>query len=249
VLSWSILLHDVAKVLKTSVNPATGAVIILRDPIHPFHSAIVAATIMARQGFSHHSNQLQNVELEEWVALVQSAIIEDPLLSATSPSRYSTSLYPLKHDNTVLPHILSQLQHLFGTNSMVTDIITLILLHQSITFVHHFPAAAPLTDHEIITLISPRLLWLLALLHLVDSGSYQLCHPEVQRSYSEEIRQSYHRLEELQTNKSKEEDDGVLIIQAAVEEEEEIPSQQTDTNAASDNSSTETNEIPVQNGV
>ena len=208
ILSWAILLHDVAKVMKKGADGH-----ILRDPIHPFNSAIVTARIFARLGFSHSGGAVGGwqQEVEEWVQMVQSAIVQDEHEEAAG--EYSPSIYPLRHDNSVLPAILLHLDHLFGTDTLMTDVTRLVLLHQSIPFIAIYPPASPLTDDEVLALLPSgdggvRLLRLLGWLHVVDSGSYQINRPELQAKYVREIEDKVEQLMRLR------EEEGVAVIGA-----------------------------------
>ena len=208
ILSWAILLHDVAKVMKRDEKGH-----VLRDPIHPFNSAIVTARIFARLGFSHSGGGVGGwqQEVEEWVQMVQSAIVQDEQDGAVG--EYSPSIYPLRHDNSVLPAILLHLDHLFGTDTLMTDVTRLVLLHQSIPFIATYPPASPLSDEEIMALLPTgqggvRLLRLLGWLHVVDSGSYQINRPELQAKYVREIEDKMEQLVRLR------EEEGVAVISA-----------------------------------
>ena len=213
VLSWAILLHDVAKVMKKS-----EAGHILRDPIHPFNSAIVTARIFARQGFSHSGGGGGGWQqaVEEWAGMVQAAIVRDDS-EAAAGSEYSPSIYPLRHDNAALPGVLLHLEHLFGTDTLMSDVTRLVLLHQSIPFIAAYPPASPLSDEEVLALLpggeaGARLLRLLGWLHVVDSGSYQINRPEQQSKYVREIEDKVEQLMRLG------EAEGVAVV-SAVEQE------------------------------
>ena len=211
ILSWAILLHDVAKVMKKGADGQ-----ILRDPIHPFNSAVVTARIFARLGFSHSGSGVGGwqQEVDDWVQLVQSAIVQDEQEATAAAGEYSPSIYPLRHDNSVLPAILLHLDHLFGTDTLMTDVTRLVLLHQSIPFIAVYPPASPLTDDEILALLPSgegglRLLRLLGWLHVVDSGSYQINRPELQAKYVREIEDKVEQLVRLRA------EEGVSVISAA----------------------------------
>ena len=211
VLSWAVLLHDVAKIMKWET--VVGG-IIKRDPIHPFNSAVVAARVFARMGFSHGGGGAWETEVEEWVQLVQSAIVKD---DAVDMGRgYTSTLYPLKHDNACIPAILTHLGHLFGTNTLVADVVTLVLLHQSIPFVEDFPPAAALSDEETVGLLTGRMIRLLGMLHVVDSGSYQMADRRQQDAY---VGQIWEKVEQLERRK---EESGVQVIGVEGGEEEEV---------------------------
>ena len=153
---------------------------IQRDPIHPFKSAVVAVKVLAKQVFT---DAQMETKIENWCKLVNSAVVADTCSTNTN-SLYNRSMYALKHDNSILSDILSGLNDIFGTCIMVSDIIKLVLLHQSVTFIEMFPPAAPLTEAEIMQHFTPRLMWLLSLVTTVDSCSYNINKPEYQKKYS-----------------------------------------------------------------
>ena len=175
ILNWALLLHDLGKIIEFDSRHE-----IQRDPIHPFKSATVAMKVLAKQVFT---NAEMETNIENWCKLVNSAVVVDTCCTNTN-SLYNRSMYALKHDNSILSDILSGLDDIFGTSTMVSDIIKLVLLHQSVTFIEMFPPAAPLTEAEIMQHFTPRLMWLLSLLTTVDSCSYLINNPENKKKYS-----------------------------------------------------------------
>ena len=167
-VKWAVILHDLAK---KPVDPITGEKI--RDAIHPFRSAVLAAKILPNHGFGV-TDQYEST-IRSWSKYTHEAITLD------EKGR------PI-HDNGKLPEITDGIEKIFKRNSSASKIVTSILLHQSLNFLKQWPDAAPITDQEIKRYIDDNLLRALGPLVKADSDSWQLFNPEKKANFDQQIK-------------------------------------------------------------
>ena len=166
-VKWAVLLHDLAK---KPIDPLTGEKI--RDAVHPFRSAVLAAKILPNHGF-YVTGQYENT-IGSWSAYTYDAVTTD------------VKGRPI-HDNEKLPEITDGIDKMFERNSSTSKIVKSILFHQSLNFLKQWPDAAPLTDQEIKDYIDDGLLEVLGLLVKADSYSWQLFKPENRANFNQQI--------------------------------------------------------------
>ncbi len=166
-MQLAVLLHDLAK---RPVDPITGAKI--RDAIHPFRSAVLAAEILPNHGF-YVTDQFQG-SIESWSEYTNQAVTTD------SKGR------PI-HGNAKLPGIITGIDEMFERNSATSIIVKSILFHQSLNLLKEWPDAAPLTDWELKLFINDDLLKVLGPLVRADSASWQLFKPENRKKFDQQI--------------------------------------------------------------
>lgn len=168
IIIFGLLFHDIAKRGPPEMKT--------KDPVHPFTSAAKTLRIFNKLGW------LVNPDLVEEAA---------NYIHNASYFEYWGDFM----DNTKLPQIYQYLLHITGlletpsspytsysdlTRNLekeklfIFEILAIILFHQSIDFNPEFPNYTPLTNEEIHLYLSPRLLNLLAILVIGDSGSYFL---------------------------------------------------------------------------
>ena len=175
-VQWAIVLHDLAK---KPVDPKTGEKI--RDAIHPFRSAVLAAEILPNHGFSVTDQYAQTIS--PWGKYTNEVIITG------GKGR------PI-HDNRKLPGLIDGIDQMFARNSSASIIVTSILFHQSLNLLKQWPDAAPLTDQEMKQYIDHNLLSVLGPLVKADSDSWQLFNPKNRAKFN---RQIGNRLKQIKT--------------------------------------------------
>ena len=166
-VQWAVVLHDLAK---RPVDPITGEKI--RDAIHPFRSAVLAAEILPNHGFNVTDQYEQTIR--PWGKYTNEAII------AGEKGR------PI-HDNRKLPGIIEGIDLMFERDSSASIIVKSILFHQSLNLLVQWPDAAPLTDQEVKQYIDDDLLTVLGLLVKADSDSWQLFNPANRALFNRQI--------------------------------------------------------------
>jgi hypothetical protein len=168
IILLSLLFHDIAKKGPPEIET--------KDPFHPFTSASKTLRILSRLGWISHPECV-----EETIEFINS-----------SSFYYKWALFM---NNDRLPEIYRRLLYVTGLlndcNCEFTsyadvcrgvekerlycfEIISLVLLHQSVDFDPSYPMFTPLNRDEMRRFLTPRLLVLLSLVHKGDSGSYFL---------------------------------------------------------------------------
>lgn len=166
-VQWAVVLHDLAK---RPVDPITGEKI--RDAIHPFRSAVLAAEILPSHGFNVTDQYEQTIR--PWGKYTNEAIIT------------GEKGRPI-HDNRKLPGIIEGIDNMFERNSSASIIVKSILFHQSLNLLIQWPDAAPLTDQEVKQYIDDDLLAALGLLVKADSDSWQLFNSVNRAQFNRQI--------------------------------------------------------------
>jgi hypothetical protein len=168
IILYGLLFHDIAKRGPPEIET--------KDPLHPFTSAAKALKIFSRLGWIQHAENVEEISeyisnaffFHEWANFMDNQklpMIYKQLLYATGlisdmNSSYQ-NYYQLTND---LPR-----EKLF-----VFEILAIILFHQSVDLDPKYPNFTPLTEEEMNSYLSPRLLNLLTILHIGDNGSYNL---------------------------------------------------------------------------
>jgi len=165
---------------------------IIRDPAHPFKSAVIVAQLLATHNFAHKDYNSQ--QFGELIDSINHAIIPATPKHAKGNGHADERFV---HDNNKLPDILKQLHHVFGGNTTAAMILKIVLLHQSIDFLPEYQPGSPLTDDEIVDLIDPHLLRMLRMLTQVDSASYSMCDKESLYRNMKIIKSTEERLQRL----------------------------------------------------
>jgi hypothetical protein len=169
---WIIFFHDIDKVHGKKV----------KDTMHPFKSAVVAAKDLPGLGFPIS---------EEYASLLT------PWSKKTAGAYISRWLRPPKPDNRKLPEILSGINRLFGKNAPAALITQTVLLHTSLDVDKNYPTPAPLKENEIRLFISRELFPLLKVMMLSDNEGWSLFKPEVREQQRHDTLQAFKRVEEL----------------------------------------------------
>ncbi len=159
---WIGLLHDIAK-----KPPAQG----IREHIHAFTSAALAAPILPAMGFP--VTPAYPGIITDWQELVRSAILFDGEME-----------YP---DNTQLPQIIAGLDEMFGADSAAALILKTILFHISFSWIADWPAAAPLSEAETRAYIDEPLLEALIIMALMDTDAWSLFDHSPREHYRQEV--------------------------------------------------------------
>lgn len=168
IIIYGLLFHDIAKRGPPQMET--------KDPVHPFTSAAKALRIFNNLGWIVNSNIVNEAAdfihnasfYHNWGDFMDNnklPQIYQYLLYATGLLETQTTPYQSYN------HLTKDLQK---ENLVIFEILALILLHQSIDFDPEFPNFTPLSDQEISKYLSPRLLNLLSILAIGDSGSYFL---------------------------------------------------------------------------
>ena len=170
-MTWSLLLHDLAK------RPDSGN----RDSAHAFRSGVLAARALPGLGFP--TTRHYEAVVEGWSQLTAGAIRE----------RDGTFVL----DSRALPEIVSGLERMFGRLSCGFPIVMAILLHNSLDTVRDWPPPAALTEEEMRRFLDPRLLGLLGAVIMADSSAWHLFDSARLREYRVEIRRALGRAAEI----------------------------------------------------
>ena len=168
IMLWALLFHDIAKKGPPTIQG--------RDPFHPFTSASRAMMIFDRLGWIQRGQLVG--ELAE---LIDGAFV--------------VINYQKCMDNTKLPEILGKLFFVTGmardinenfenygeiekghgrSERFLYEVIALILFHQSLNMNPLFPNPVCLNNQEILRYLSPRMVFLLYVLHKADHNSYNV---------------------------------------------------------------------------
>ena len=174
---WIVLFHDVEKELKGE----GGA----KDKTHAFRSAVLAARQLPRLGFEA-TREYERL-IDTWSELTYSA------------TRNSPSFREPIQDNGKLPEILLGLEAMFAADGPAALMIQCILFHMSINVVNDWPQAAPLTDEEIRSYITGRLVPLLKVMMLSDNEGWVMFSEERHQQRKETL-EAFQRVEEIISN-------------------------------------------------
>jgi len=167
---WIVLYHDVAKEVKKGK----------RDHTHGFRSAGNCGAGLMELEFVP---PVEPLRLYTWHGTLKNARI------------YSETHDDYVQDNRQLPDIMDGIDSLFdGRDSPTGLIICGVLFHMSLNVVDDFPQSAPLTNDEIKTYISPRLLPLLKVMMLTDNAAWALFHPERQAPERQQLEREFKRV-------------------------------------------------------
>lgn len=158
-LLWALLFHDIAKKGSPTIYG--------RDPFHPFSSTSKTLEIFVRFGWVKSGPHIAAL-----VELINSA--------------YTLENGSKLMDNSKLPEIFQGILQATELNFSTTsaheprfafEVLILILFHQSLDINPIFPNPVYLKNSEILTYLSPRLVFLLFVLHKADHNSYNLAYP------------------------------------------------------------------------
>lgn len=168
---WVILLHDIEK------EPQEGK----RDHAHAFRSAVTAAKVLPKLGFSITTEY--DSFINDWSDLTTSAI--------TKPDGSPNVI----QDNHKLPQILNGIDQMFGNNTPATLIIKTILFHLSVNM-QLWPPAAPLTDEEVGSYFDDELVPMLRVMNLGDSEGWSMFH-ESRETLRNDTLEAFEKIEQL----------------------------------------------------
>ena len=171
IVMWGCFFHDIAKRGPPEMKT--------KDPLHPFTSASKALRILNRLGLVAVGE-----EVESTIQVINSSFFKEDWGQFMDNSRLPQIFRKLMYVTGVIPAEDSEFQSYRELTSgmdksrlYVFEIIAIVLLHQSIDFDAQYPNFTPLKGYEVASYMSPRLLHLLSLLNLGDSGSYSLPYP------------------------------------------------------------------------
>ena len=171
IIIYGLLFHDIAKRGPPQIQT--------KDPVHPFTSAAKALRIFNNLGWvvnpgivNEAADFIHNASFfHQWGNFMDNRKL---------PQIYRYLLYAtglletLSTPYQTYSHLTKDLQK---ESLFIFEILAIILFHQSIDFNPEFPNFTPLKDLEVTKYLSPRLLDLLAVLVIGDSGSYYLPEP------------------------------------------------------------------------
>ena len=170
---WIVLYHDVEKEAQKGK----------RDHTHGFRSAAICGQGLVHHGFIQNTDQ---VALNEWVKLTQTA------------TRYDEARDDFIQNNSKLTHIMCGIDNIFdGRDTPAGLIVCGVLLHMSLNVVDEFPQAAPLTDDQIRTCISPTLFPLLRVMMLADNMAWGLFDRENLPAERQQTYREFNRVKDL----------------------------------------------------
>jgi len=173
IAKWVILFHDIDKFHMRGI----------KDTMHAFKSAVIAANTLPILGFPIESRYHELID--SWSTYTRQAFI---------PTNVDASPKP---DNQKLPEIFSGINQLFGENTPAALIIQTILLHISLDVDENYPTPAPLTEDEIQRFISPILLPLLKVMMLSDNEGWSLFYPEDRDRQYKDTLAAFQELEKI----------------------------------------------------
>ena len=173
IAKWIILFHDIDKFHIRNV----------KDSMHAFNSAVVAANILPSLGF--HTTHKYNELIHPW---------SDYTRNACTPTDVKESPKP---NNQKLPRILSEIDELFGQDTPASLIIKTILLHISPAIDKNYPTPAPLTEDEMQRFIDPNLFPLLKVMMLSDNEGWSLFDPKVREQQKRDAIIAFEHIQEL----------------------------------------------------
>ena len=173
IAKWIILFHDIDKFHIRGI----------KDTMHAFNSAVVAANTLPGLGFPVHVSYHDLIS--SWSSFTRQAYV---------PSNNDTAPKP---DNQKLPKILSEIDQLFGENAPAALITKTVLLHLSLDADKNYPTPAPLTETEIQQIINPSLLPLLKVMMLADNDGWALFEPEFREQQNKDVVKAFERVIEL----------------------------------------------------
>jgi len=160
-LKWVILLHDIGK------QPQTG----VRDSMHAFRSAVIAAQILPGMGFPITDHYPKLIKI--WGAITNKA------------SRLENdAMIP---DNRKIDAILGGIDAMFGPATAAAYILKTILLHISFDTTPEWPNPATLSESQQRQLIDLQLFRLERVMLLADSTAWNLFDYATDERYRGEI--------------------------------------------------------------
>jgi hypothetical protein len=158
-LKWIVLFHDIAKKVQEG----------RRDYIHGFRSAAIAGEMLPKFGFVV-TNEYAAL-ISAWAALTNGAVTKGDTIA------------DYIQDNHKVPEIFAGIEKLLGRNTPAALIVKTVLLHMSITVIHEWPQAAPLTAAEVKQCIDAELFPLLKIMMLVDNDGWSRFDPPTKERY------------------------------------------------------------------
>jgi hypothetical protein len=173
IAKWIILFHDIDKFHIRKV----------KDTMHAFNSAVVAANTLPSLGFftTYKYNEL----IQSWSDYTRNASIPADVKESPKP------------DNQKLPRILSEIDELFGQDTPASLIVKTILLHISPAVDKNYPTPSPLTEDEMQRFINPPLFPLLKVMMLSDNEGWSMFNPMVRDQQKRDALIAFERIQEL----------------------------------------------------
>ncbi|MEY2816828.1 MAG: hypothetical protein RL275_291 [Chloroflexota bacterium] len=173
IAKWIILFHDIDKFHIRKV----------KDTMHAFNSAVVAANTLPSLGFftTYKYNEL----IQSWSDYTRNASIPTDVKESPKP------------DNQKLPRILSEIDELFGQDTPASLIVKTILLHISPAVDKNYPTPSPLTEDEMQRFINPPLFPLLKVMMLSDNEGWSMFNPMVRDQQKRDALIAFERIQEL----------------------------------------------------
>ena len=171
IMLWALLFHDIAK----KGNPAIQG----RDPFHPFTSTSKAMQIFDRLGWIKRNKLVS--ELAEFIDGAYVVINQSKCMDNTKISEILVKLFVITGmiydiDESFENYIEIEMKHA-RSDRFLYEILALILFHQSLDINTLFPNPIYLQNQEILTHLSPRMVFMLYVLHKADHNSYNVAIP------------------------------------------------------------------------